>query len=250
MSEHNRKMLWRWLGRFSLANGLVLLLIGIRFLLHYGWPDGSLAAIYLVATSIGYYALLATLPLALLGAAVILLWPRRGVLQAIVTVVAALLVAWLFLDSLVFDQNRFHITALTARILAFKTWFFGAIYFLIALILEFQLAGYLWKRLETGKAGSGGKWLGMIVVLCLVFAQVAHIWADANYYTPVTGLTEYLPGYRGATAKSFLLKRGWADLEQARERQLAVRLTQITCRADRSTGRSGRGAPDRSPSML
>ena len=68
-------------------------------------------------------------------------------------------------------------------------------------------------------------WLGLLATGALLFAQFTHIWADANYYTPVTGLTEYLPGYRGATAKSFLLKRGWADLEQARERQLASRLT-------------------------
>ena len=63
MTELNRKTLWRWLGRFSLANGLVLLLIGIRFLAHYGWPDGPLATTYLLAASFGHYALLAALPL-------------------------------------------------------------------------------------------------------------------------------------------------------------------------------------------
>lgn len=225
MPETGRRILWRWLGRFCLANGLILLLIGIRFLMHYGWPDGTLAAVYLLAAALGYYALLAAVPLLLLGTPVLLLWPRRGPVVAIVSIFAALLVAWLFLDSLVFGQNRFHITSLTARILALKTWFFGGVYFLIALLLEFQLAGYLWKRLESGKARKGGKWMGITAAFCLIFAQITHIWADANYYTPVTGLTEYLPGYRGATAKSFLLKHGWADLEQARERQLAGRLS-------------------------
>jgi membrane-anchored protein YejM (alkaline phosphatase superfamily) len=224
MTELNRKTLWRWLGRFSLANGLVLLLIGIRFLAHYGWPDGPLATTYLLAASFGHYALLAALPLLLAGAVVIVILPRRGLLTAITALAAAILVAWLFLDSLVFDQNRFHITGLTARILALQTWVFGGIYFVIALLLELQLAKFLWSRLTGNKAGSGGLWLGSAAVICLLFAQITHIWADANYYTPVTGLTEYLPGYRGATAKEFLLERGWADLEQSRERQLASRI--------------------------
>ena len=108
-----RNRLWRWLGRFSLANGLLLLLIGIRFLAHYGWPEGSLSSIYLVAASLGHYTMLAGLPLILLGGTVILLLPRRGLLTFIASIVAATLLAWLFLDSLVFAENRFHITSLT-----------------------------------------------------------------------------------------------------------------------------------------
>ncbi len=219
-----RRRLWRWLGHFILVNALLLLLIGLRYLWIHGPPAGGLAWVYLAAAALGHYALLAALPLFLIGLPLIVLWPRKPLLFGAAAVVAAALLVWLYLDSLVFAENRFHITVLTAQILGVQTWLFAGIYFLIALFIESWLANWLWARLAGGDAKGRAKWLGLAAAVALVGAQLTHIWADANYYTPVTGLSQYLPGYRGSTAKSLLHRYGLVDLEQSRERQLTRRL--------------------------
>ena len=218
-------MLFRWLGRFSLLVTLVLILIGSRYLLIYGLPESLLGVVYLALATLGHYWLLVTLPLFFLLTPVILLWPNKYLVTGMSVIVTAGLASLLLLDSLVFVENRFHINSLTAQILAPKTWLFGAAYWLIGVVIGFQLAGWIWRRLQTGRAGKQIRWLGLAAALAFIAAQLTHIWADANYYSPVTGLSQYLPGYRGMTAKALLVKYGLVDLKQSRERQLTARLS-------------------------
>ena len=62
----------------------------------------------------------------------------------------------------------------------------------------------------------------------LLLAQGIYAWSDASYYTPVTSLAQKLPVHRGVTAKSFLVKTGLVDIEQARERRMAERVSSGT----------------------
>ncbi|MEJ2533887.1 MAG: DUF3413 domain-containing protein [Gammaproteobacteria bacterium] len=218
-----RSLLWRWTGWFGLANAVVLAVIGLQFLGHYGGGGTALSWLYLVTIYVSHHASLALLPLLLVTAPLILFWPRRRAVMAVGVLLFALVVALIQLDSLLWSQSRFHINLLTARILGWQSWVFVAVMFLIGLVFESLLARGVWNWVEAKPRRGGGR-VTALVIVCLIVAQSIYAWSDASYYTPVTGLAQQLPVHRGVTAKKFMMRTGLVDIQQSRERQLAERL--------------------------
>lgn len=220
-----RGTLWRWLGWFGLANAAVLGIISIQFLGHYGGGGTWLSWLYTVTIYISHHALLALLPLFLVAGPLVLLRPSRKLLLAVGVVLFALAIAVVQLDVLLWNQSRFHINLLTARILGWQSWVFVGVMFLIGLFFESLLARSTWNWVNA-KPRRHGPATGVFVFLCLLIAQSIYAWADASYYTPVTGVAQQLPVHGGFTAKKFMVKHGLVDIQQSRERQLAQRLAE------------------------
>jgi membrane-anchored protein YejM (alkaline phosphatase superfamily) len=219
-----RRQLLRWLGWFGLANAAILAVISLRYLSGWSGASSPLAWLYLVTIYISHYAWMTLLPMILVGLPVILLRPRRGLLTALGILLASLMVALITLDSLLWSQSHFHINLLTARILGPQSWIFVGVMFLIALLFESMLARSTWGWIGK-RPRRGGRYAAAVVALSLLVAQGIYAWSDASYYTPVTSLGQKLPVHRGVTAKSFLVKSGLVDIEQARERRLAERVS-------------------------
>ena len=220
----SRKLLYRWAGWFALANAVVFGLVSLRYF-GGGLPAITpLSAVYLVAVYIGHHVMLTVVPLFLLATPVILLLPRRRLLTVLGVVLFALLLALMMLDSLLWSQSRFHINALTMKILGWQSWAFAAFIFLIGLFFQSMLARSVWNFVQSPRRRPG-RLVGAFCALMIVVSQGIHAWADAAYYVPVTGLGQVLPVYKGATAKSLLTRSGLVDVEASRERELARRVS-------------------------
>ena len=220
---NNRKLLFRWLGWFAMANAIVFGLIGLRYLS--GGPDGSsaLAWVYLVTIYISHHSWLALLPLLIVVSPVILLRPSLGWCKTLAVLLMALMIAVILLDSLLWSQSRFHINILTLKILGSSSLIFTAVMFFIALVFETLLAGRIWSWVVSAPT-HGGRVLGTLIMVCFVVAQSIYAWADASYFVPVTSMAQQLPVQRGFTAKKLLVRYGLVDISQSRERQLANRM--------------------------
>jgi len=218
-----RKLLFRWLGWFAMANAIIFGLIGLRYL--NGGPDGSsaLAWIYLVTIYISHHSWLALLPLLILVSPIILIKPSLRWSKIVAVVLMALMIAIILLDSLLWSQSRFHINILTLKILGSSSLVFAAIMFVIAVLFESLLAGRVWSWVVSAPA-HGGRWLGVVIAVCFVISQGIYAWADASYFVPVTSMAQQLPVQRGFTAKKLLVRSGLVDISQSRERQLANRM--------------------------
>jgi membrane-anchored protein YejM (alkaline phosphatase superfamily) len=220
-----RKSLFRWTAWFALANALVFGLVSLRYFGGSAPAETGLAWVYLVSVYIGHHVLLTTVPLFLLGAPLIVILPRRRLLTAAAVVLFAGMIALMMLDSLLWSQSRFHINALTLKILGWQSWVFTAVIFVIALFFQSLLARGVWNWVLAPKPRHG--WLvGSLCALMILVSQGIHAWADAAYYVPVTGLGQILPVYKGVTAKSFMSKTGLVDVKESRERELARRVSQ------------------------
>ena len=219
----NRRQLFRWLGWFAMATAVILGLIGLRYLS--GGPDGStpLAWVYLVTIYISHHSWLALLPLLILVLPFILLKPSLRLCGPLAVVLMAVMIAVILLDSLLWSQSRFHINILTLKILGTSSFIFTAVMFVIALVFESLLAGRIWNWVRSAPA-RGGRLLGVVIGVCFVVAQGIYAWADASYYVPVTSMAQQLPVQRGFTAKKLLVRYGFVDISQSRERQLAKRM--------------------------
>ena len=217
-------MLFRWAGWFALANSVVFGLISLRYFSGGVPTDSLLAAIYLIAVYIGHHVVLTTAPLFLLAIPLILLFPRRRVVTILAVVLFALMIALMMLDSLLWSQSRFHINALTMKILGWQSWVFAGVIFLIGLFFESLLAKAAWNWVAAPKARHGQA-VGWFCGLMILVSQGIHAWADASYYVPVTSLGQQLPVYKGITAKRLMSKSGLVDVKESRERELARRMS-------------------------
>jgi membrane-anchored protein YejM (alkaline phosphatase superfamily) len=220
-----RKTLFRWAAWFALANALVFALVSLRYFGGSAPAETALAWVYLVSVYIGHHVLITTVPLFLVVTPLIALLPRRRLVTIAAVVLFAGMIALMMLDSLLWSQSRFHINALTLRILGWQSWIFTAVIFLIALFFQATLARAVWNWVLKPKRRRG--WLvGSLCALMIVISQGIHAWADAAYYVPVTGLGQILPVYKGVTAKSLMSDTGLVDVKASRERELARRLSQ------------------------
>ncbi len=215
---NERRALVRWGARFFLATTLLLQAVALRYLAEYTWPAEPLAIAYAIAAFVGQLALLGMLPWVAGILPLTLLAPSRRLIQTLSIAVAASLLALLQTDSLVFAEDRFHLSALAVRVLGVQTWGFALVSLAIYLVLCTLLARMVTGRVASGRAVRWPTRVAATFALCFVTSQAVHVWADATYYVPITGFTPYLPFYRPITLKHALA--GWfgaVDLERSRK---------------------------------
>jgi hypothetical protein len=220
-----RRQLWRWLGWFIAANTGLCCLLGLRYLLDYQWPGSWIGIAYAPVAMVGNFALLLAIVMTLFTGPAVAIRPMRRTAMAIAVLLAALALALLVLDTSVFVERRMHLSFLVAVLFEPATWIAAALVFVVAVLFESVLAGMLWRWLE-GRRSAGGRFLAAALAGCWIVSQLAHIWADAYGYGPVTQFTQVIPLYYPQTAKRTLARAGLVDPERVRQASLMRRATQ------------------------
>jgi len=220
-----RRRLLRWGSWFAAVNAGCLAVIGLRYLVHYRAPGLSLAWAYALVAYLGHVSVLAYVPFLLLLLPLTLVWPSRRLVLAVAVTAASAGLALVLLDSLVFEENRYHLSVLTAQLLAPRTWAFAAFYFVALLAIESSLAVWVWRRTVAPPRRRLGRYLAVGLGACWLASHLMHAYADAYYYVPVTAFTHYLPLYQPLDSLA-LFKLGFVDVPRVRERQVAAGLDQ------------------------
>ena len=216
-----RRRLLRWGSWFAVANAALLAGVGLRYLWYYAALGPSAAWVYAVLAYVGQLSVLAYIPYLLL-VPVIMLLPRPSVVLPIGVLLASVTLSFLVLDSLVFAENRYHLSVLSFSLLAPQTWGFLALYFLLGLAIEAMLASWVWKRTATRPRRRIGRYLAAGLATCFVASHLIHAWAEAHYYVPVTAFTRYLPLYFPLKDSRRMARLGLVDQARAREHRLAA----------------------------
>jgi uncharacterized protein len=222
MSE--RKRFFRWANWFAVVNVALLAVVGLRYLWYYSPLDPWVAWVYAVLAFVGHLTTLAYTPFFLLLVPVMMLFPQPRVVLPLGVFLASTGLSFLVLDSLLFAENRYHLSILTLSLLAPQTWAFLGLYFLLGVALEAMLAVWVWTRTERQPTPRFGRYLVVGLVSCVVASHLMHAWAAAHDYVPVTAFTRYLPLYFPLTDTGLLIRIGLVDRNQARERSLVAAL--------------------------
>jgi membrane-anchored protein YejM (alkaline phosphatase superfamily) len=220
----NRKTLFRWACWFALFNSVVFGLVSLRYFSGSVPTESAIAVVYLVTVYVGHHVLLTVVPMLLLAIPLIVLYPSRRMLTVLGVVLFALMIALMMLDSLLWSQSRFHISALTLKILGWQSWVFAGVIFVVGLFFQSMLAKQAWNWVLAPRKRPG-RLLAFLCALAILTSQFIHAWADASYYVPVTGLGQMLPVYKGLTAKGLMSRSGLVDVKESRERELARRMS-------------------------
>lgn len=209
-STVTRGLLWRWVGWFGLCNAALFALVGVRYLLVFGWPEGALAMLYVVAVFVSHFVVLGVVPLLVCLTPIIVFWPRQRALLVTGVLIASVCLSLMVLDTNVFVQNRFHLSALSVALFDTATWLLTGLIWVALLGLEAMLAGHVWGFVSRRRQRYGGRVAALVVGAALTGHGI-HIWADATAYSPVTSFTRFLPVYFPMKAKRRLAALGWVD---------------------------------------
>lgn len=221
----SRAKVWGW---FILVNGLLALLVSLRYFSYAPASESFLDALYRIAATFSQMVLLTAAVGLILTPAMLLPWAR--VRKLILAVVASLGLSFLVVDTLVFDQYRFHINAmvldlfLSGEVISFplSTYLTVGLGILLLCVAQYALVSWLSSGPHLLRLRLGRKFTGLVVV-ALLATHGSHIWAAANGYQPITSFSRFLPLFHPATANSFMRKSGLIDAE-ALARQEALKL--------------------------
>ncbi|MBW2278030.1 MAG: sulfatase-like hydrolase/transferase [Deltaproteobacteria bacterium] len=213
-----RARLLRWAGWCAVANILLLIAVSLRNLAVTDLPDGDLPRLFAGLMFVGHGAFLTCFPLIAL-AFLIVVWPRRRVVLIAGPVLFALLIGTALVDTVVYQQYRFHLNAeifnllfggAAGEILVFSaTMYLQAILIAIALLAAELVGGRLVWRWVGGRAGGWpGRALATVLVASFLLQGLVHAWADVAGYTPVTRQGRTLLGYVPVTAEQLFKKLG------------------------------------------
>jgi uncharacterized protein len=210
-------------GWLALANVAAGVLIGLRYLWLYGVPPSWFAGLYVLLAYLGHTSALTSVPFLLL-APVALLVPRPRLLLACAALVGGAELSLLLLDSLVFAENRYHLSLITLGLLAPHTWVFFALYFMVFVALEAMVGLWIWRRGTESSPRRIGRFVLIALGGSFVLSHLIHAWAEARYYVPVTSFAHYLPLYQPPDTTQLQVRLGLVDRDRAREHGLVTGL--------------------------
>jgi len=246
-----------WLSWFIFANGLIALMVGLRYVPWMNIPDTQTAA-YVTLLYPGQFAVLAWLTsLPLLALSVFLSFRRS--LATLAVFYASLGIALIGLDTVAYSLYRFHLSSFVLELalgsgtdtfsFSWQLWATAALAFAGILVIESAVAFLLWRKRPKAR------WLSGAFVLMISLQAVAHgwhAWADANYDTRITSVTRHVPLYYAATAKRFMNEVGLVDPQKVRQNQPARLLGDVSggSQLNYPTQPLSCSQPDRKPNVL
>jgi len=221
-----RGELLRWLGWLAMANTCVLVVVALRYLDVGDLATGAVARSFGGAMFFAHFvsiAVIALLPVLLLAA----LWPQRHLVAPLAWAINVALTALLLVDTLVFQQYRFHLNGALVSLFfsgaSEETFEFSTamkvqagLVVLAVAVGQWLIARLVWRFVTHTSLQRHGYTVATACVALLLVTNVFHAYADAMGYGEVTRQTRLLPGYEPLTAKSFLEDQGFDVVSRTR----------------------------------
>lgn len=224
----NVSRLITWGHWFSFFNIILAMLIATRYLGAISWPSTTLGVVYLVVSWIGHFSFLSFVTYLLTIFPLTFLLPKEKSLRFISAIVATLALVLLLIDTQVFRLFKFHLNAQVWQLLLDQAQTEeGSIWSIIFVavptifLLQLLLSAYVWRKINKRKRRQYGNQVGLALLVCFILTHLVNSWADATLYQPITMQRANFPLSYPMTARSFLAKHGWLDLDQYEKKQAA-----------------------------
>ena len=217
----NVSRLITWGHWFSFFNIILAMLIATRYLGAISWPSTTLGVTYLIISWIGHFSFLSFVTYLLTIFPLSFVLPKEKLLRFISAIIATLALVLLLIDTQVFQLFKFHLNAQVWQLLLDQAQTEeGSIWSIIFVavptifLLQLLLSAYVWRKINKRKRRQYGNHVGLALLGCFILTHVVNSWADATLYQPITMQKANFPLSYPMTAKSFLAKHGWLDLDQ------------------------------------
>ncbi len=88
----------------------------------------------------------------------------------------------------------------------------------VIFLVEMLFATWSWQKLRSLNRRSFGKPLAALFICAFFASHLLYIWADANFYRPITMQRANLPLSYPMTARRFLERHGLLDAQEYQRR--------------------------------
>lgn len=224
--SHKLSSLISWGHWFAFFNIILALIAGGRYLFITDWPGSLTGRIYAYCNWLGHFSFLVFVAYLLLLFPLTFIIRSERLLKVIAAIIATAGLTLLIIDSEVFKLFHLHINTTVWQLiinpaLSEKTRDWQIIFIGMPLIflIEILLASWSWQKLRSfDRRRRYAKPIVGLFIVTFFTTHILYIWADANFYRPITMQRENLPLSYPMTARRFLEKHGLLDHQDYQRR--------------------------------
>lgn len=214
-----------WGHWFALFNILFALILGSRYLLVADWPSSLAGRIYAFTSWIGHFSFIVFAAYLLIIFPLTFVAMSQRLLRVLSAVVATAGLTLIMVDSAVFSRFHLHLNPVVWELVVnpdqsemARDWQLMFISVPLIFLVEMLFATWSWQKLRSLNRRSFGKPLAALFISAFFASHLLYIWADANFYRPITMQRANLPLSYPMTARRFLERHGLLDAQEYQRR--------------------------------
>lgn len=215
-----------WGHWFALFNILLSLVIGSRYLFIADWPTTLAGRIYSYVSIIGHFSFLVFATYLLILFPLTFIVGSQRLMRFLSVILATAGMTLLLIDSEVFTRFHLHLNPIVWQLVInpdenemARDWQLMFISVPVILLLELVFATWSWQKLRRlTRRRRFARPLAAFLFIAFIASHVVYIWADANFYRPITMQRANLPLSYPMTARRFLEKHGLLDAQEYQRR--------------------------------
>ncbi|ELX1827117.1 cardiolipin transport protein PbgA [Escherichia coli] len=215
-----------WGHWFALFNILLSLVIGSRYLFIADWPTTLAGRIYSYVSIIGHFSFLVFATYLLILFPLTFIVGSQRLMRFLSVILATAGMTLLLIDSEVFTRFHLHLNPIVWQLVInpdenemARDWQLMFISVPVILLLELVFATWSWQKLRSlTRRRRFARPLAAFLFIAFIASHVVYIWADANFYRPITMQRANLPLSYPMTARRSLEKHGLLDAQEYQRR--------------------------------
>jgi membrane-anchored protein YejM (alkaline phosphatase superfamily) len=219
-----------WGHWFALLNIIIAVTIAAIYILNSPAPGTVMGTFYLFTNWVSHIGFLTFFGFVILILPLCYLVPNAKAVKVLSSVLAALGLALLAFDALLYNKYGVHLSLNSAELIRNETqtaiaqfgwqqWGFLLLLFVVWLSFQLIVANALWKRIDRLQNRKLGLPISIFFVSCFVASHAMHVWADANLYQPIVQQDNMFPLSYPATAKTLMARYSLLDIEDYQQRK-------------------------------
>lgn len=214
-----------WGHWFALFNILLSLGLGSRYLFVSDWPSSLEGRIYSLVSWLGHFSFIGFAVYLLILFPLTFVVMSQRLLRFLSAILATAGLTLLLVDSEVFTRFHLHINPVVWELVVnpgqaelARDWQLMFISVPIIFLVEMLVGTWAWQKLRSLNRRSFAKPMVILFICCFFASHLMYIWADANFYRPITMQRANLPLSYPMTARKFLEKHGLLDAQAYQQR--------------------------------
>ncbi|TKI05841.1 LPS biosynthesis-modulating metalloenzyme YejM [Martelella alba] len=214
-----------WGHWFVLFNILLSLGLGSRYLFVADWPGSLAGRVYAFVSWLGHFSFIAfTLYLLVIFPLTFVVMSQR-LLRFLSAIIATAGLTLLLLDSEVFTRFHLHLNPVVWDLVVnpeegelSRDWQLMFISIPVIFLVEMLFGTWSWQKLRSLNRHKLGRPVTALLISAFFASHILYIWADANFYRPITMQRANLPLSYPMTARRFLERYGLLDAQEYERR--------------------------------